>query len=259
MEEKELLIIARDLMEGFVSPQALERGLCNLCQAFGAECFCLNILKGNPSEAEMVWSYGCSRESRNLLLELLNELSLGEWEADSLVLNSTDFSYLTNQKEDYRELLSIYEKFWNHNKPGFYLLGIFSLPVGLGISAFHRDIKMKKDFDNLEKLNLRVFDDIFKNLILFRHIFSRWQNQEWFKEKLKKKRLTQREMEIILLMLEGYAPKEISARLSIQLITIRDHIKKIYHKLNVHSQLELLSLFYRLWYQEVESYLGKEL
>lgn len=54
--------------------------------------------------------------------------------------------------------------------------------------------------------------------------------------------LSSREREIAELLLCGGCAKSISRRLAISPGTVRNHIKKIYPKLGVHSQVELLAL-----------------
>jgi len=49
-------------------------------------------------------------------------------------------------------------------------------------------------------------------------------------------RLTPREEEVLALLSKGYANKEIADKLSVGTETVRDHLKKIYDKLHVHSR-----------------------
>lgn len=56
-------------------------------------------------------------------------------------------------------------------------------------------------------------------------------------------RLTPREREILDLIVPGYSNKEIADRLNISIESIRWHLKKIYHKLHVHSRTEAASKF----------------
>ncbi len=58
-------------------------------------------------------------------------------------------------------------------------------------------------------------------------------------------RLSQREREIVEAMASGQRVKEIAQRFAISTHTVRNHLKAIYRKLNVRSQLELLSLITR--------------
>lgn len=55
--------------------------------------------------------------------------------------------------------------------------------------------------------------------------------------------LSQREVEILRLLAEGHAYKEIAEALAISINTIRTHIKRIYEKLHVHSRTEAVRLF----------------
>jgi DNA-binding CsgD family transcriptional regulator len=56
-------------------------------------------------------------------------------------------------------------------------------------------------------------------------------------------RLTEREMEVGNLMIKGFNAREISTFLNITYGTARNHIKKVYVKLEVSSQSELCGLF----------------
>ncbi len=53
--------------------------------------------------------------------------------------------------------------------------------------------------------------------------------------------LTDREVEIVLLLARGLATKEIAAELSLSTHTVRDHIKSIFHKTDVGSRGELVA------------------
>ena len=50
--------------------------------------------------------------------------------------------------------------------------------------------------------------------------------------------LSPREVDILQLLAEGYAYKQIAGELDISINTIRTHIKRIYEKLHVHSRME---------------------
>jgi len=52
--------------------------------------------------------------------------------------------------------------------------------------------------------------------------------------------LSARELEVLTHMASGKAPKEIASSLFISHHTVRNHLRSIYSKLGVHSQLELL-------------------
>jgi DNA-binding NarL/FixJ family response regulator len=53
-------------------------------------------------------------------------------------------------------------------------------------------------------------------------------------------RLSLREREVVTLLSVGQPPKEIATRLGLSPNTVRNHIKTIFSKLRVHSQVELL-------------------
>jgi DNA-binding NarL/FixJ family response regulator len=56
--------------------------------------------------------------------------------------------------------------------------------------------------------------------------------------------LTEREKEVLQLLANGNSFKMIASSLMITLDTVRSHIKKVYEKLQVHSQTEAISKAY---------------
>lgn len=58
--------------------------------------------------------------------------------------------------------------------------------------------------------------------------------------------LSEREKEVTRLLLKGLPPKAVSRMLNIAPGTVRNHIKRIYVKLEVRSQAELLALFFEI-------------
>jgi DNA-binding NarL/FixJ family response regulator len=55
------------------------------------------------------------------------------------------------------------------------------------------------------------------------------------------KRLTKRELELVLLLQEGLTYKELAERMFVSVYTVNHHLKKIYQKLNVESKSQLIS------------------
>jgi RNA polymerase sigma factor (sigma-70 family) len=55
--------------------------------------------------------------------------------------------------------------------------------------------------------------------------------------------LTPREREILDQLAKGYLYKEIADRLGISLDTVRNHLRKVYEKLHVHSRTEAVLKF----------------
>ena len=51
-----------------------------------------------------------------------------------------------------------------------------------------------------------------------------------------KKLLTHRELEILVLIVDGYTNKEIAESINLSSDTVKSHLKNIYHKLNVHNR-----------------------
>jgi DNA-binding NarL/FixJ family response regulator len=55
------------------------------------------------------------------------------------------------------------------------------------------------------------------------------------------KRLTKRELELVLLLQEGLTYKKLAERMFVSVYTVNHHLKKIYAKLNVESKSQLIS------------------
>ncbi len=60
-------------------------------------------------------------------------------------------------------------------------------------------------------------------------------------EKLLTHNLTKREKEIPQLLVNGLSEKHITDRLHIRLLTVDTHLKNIYAKLHVHSQIDVIA------------------
>ena len=52
--------------------------------------------------------------------------------------------------------------------------------------------------------------------------------------------LTTREKEILKLLVDGYTKKHIADELYISFLTVDTHVKNIYNKLHVHSQVDVV-------------------
>jgi DNA-binding NarL/FixJ family response regulator len=57
--------------------------------------------------------------------------------------------------------------------------------------------------------------------------------------------LTQREREVLLLTARGMSPKEIGSELSIAVATVRTHVYRVRHKLQLNDRAQLVSFAYR--------------
>ncbi len=55
--------------------------------------------------------------------------------------------------------------------------------------------------------------------------------------------LTPREEEVLTLLSQGFANKEIADKMSVSYETVRDHLKHIYEKLHVHSRTEAVARY----------------
>lgn len=57
------------------------------------------------------------------------------------------------------------------------------------------------------------------------------------------KQLTDREIEVVELLLQGYTYKAVAEKLVISENTMKYHVKNIYQKLNINSKMELIKIF----------------
>jgi DNA-binding CsgD family transcriptional regulator len=55
--------------------------------------------------------------------------------------------------------------------------------------------------------------------------------------------MSRRELEVLQLLLSSRRVSSIARELSISAYTVRNHLRAVFRKLNVHSQTELLELF----------------
>lgn len=59
---------------------------------------------------------------------------------------------------------------------------------------------------------------------------------------LLEERLTPRELEVVRALVAGHRPGEIAEQMCVSRHTVRNHLKSVYRKLDVHSQVELVAL-----------------
>jgi DNA-binding NarL/FixJ family response regulator len=74
-------------------------------------------------------------------------------------------------------------------------------------------------------------------------VLDYFQHQQQKDKELDESHLTEREKEILHLLIKGNSYKEIASTLFISVETLNSHIKNIYRKLNVHSRSELTAKF----------------
>ena len=70
-------------------------------------------------------------------------------------------------------------------------------------------------------------------------VLDYFQHQQIKNRELDQSNLTEREKEILQLLIRGNSYKEIARVIFISVETLNSHIKNIYRKLNVHSRSEL--------------------
>ncbi len=67
----------------------------------------------------------------------------------------------------------------------------------------------------------------------------------WVDANLQQLGLTRQERRVVLLLLQGHSNKEIAACRRLHEQTVKDHLKRVYGKLGVHSRGVFIASFYR--------------
>ncbi len=106
-------------------------------------------------------------------------------------------------------------------------------------------IKFIRTSEKLEELNIDLEDKVKKRTAELQDMHARVAHLKRKEKFLNSFNITSREREILSLMMEGYAPGEISQNLTISIRTVNNHIYNMYQKLGIHSQMEILALFNR--------------
>ncbi|KUO58093.1 MAG: hypothetical protein APF84_16805 [Gracilibacter sp. BRH_c7a] len=86
---------------------------------------------------------------------------------------------------------------------------------------------------------------VLRNHVFLNHLDSRDESeqQKTFAESELDKQLTEKEKEVVQLLLRGYTYKGISGKLHISENTMKFHIKNIYQKLHINNKMELIRMF----------------
>jgi len=187
----------------------------------------------------------------------------------SIILQLNENLKLIHKGENCEEIISLFES----EKPDVVLMDI-DLP---GISGIQGVWEIKKNWPDIKVLMLTVFEDdekIFgaikagangyllkkdnhqKILTAIEAVYNGESPMngmiaakvlDYFQQHHKKSallygsNLTEREKEILQLLMKGLSYKEIASNIFISIETLNSHIKNIYRKLNVHSRSELAS------------------
>lgn len=64
--------------------------------------------------------------------------------------------------------------------------------------------------------------------------------------------LTRRQLEVLALVADGLSNKEIASKLVLEPVTIKNHMKNIYHALDVHDRLNAVIQAVKLGYIQVQ-------
>lgn len=189
----------------------------------------------------------------------------------SIILQLNEGLKLIHKGENCEDIISLFEL----EKPDVVLMDI-NLP---GISGIEGVWEIKKKWPDIKVIMLTVFEDDEKIFGAIKagadgYLLKKDNHQkilnaieavyrgespmngmiaakvlDYFKQRQKKNaplyesNLTEREKEILQLLMKGLSYKEIASSIFISLETLNSHIKNIYRKLNVHSRSELAARF----------------
>ncbi len=191
--------------------------------------------------------------------------------AVSIILQLNENLKLIHKMEDCKDLMPLFQS----QKPDVVLMDI-DLP---GISGIEGVYQIKKKWPDIKVLMLTVFEDNDKifgaikagangyllkkdapqkildaiegvyrgespmNGMIAAKVLEYFHHSHQQNTVLHESHLTDREKEILLLLIKGLSYKEIASSIFISVETLNSHIKNIYRKLNVHSRSELASRF----------------
>ncbi|CAN5540957.1 response regulator transcription factor [soil metagenome] len=189
--------------------------------------------------------------------------------AISIILQLNENLKLIHKLEDCKEMMPLFKA----QKPDVVLMDI-DLP---GINGIEGTFQIKKTWPDIKVLMLTVFEDgekifdaikagangyllkkdspqkildaieeVYKgespmNGMMAAKVLDYFHQSPQKKTLLYESNLTEREKEILHLLIKGLSYKEIAASIFISVETLNSHIKNIYRKLNVHSRNELAS------------------
>jgi DNA-binding NarL/FixJ family response regulator len=189
----------------------------------------------------------------------------------SIILQLNENLKLIHKLESCDKIISLFE----FQKPDVVLMDI-DLP---GISGIQGVWEIKKIWPEIKVLMLTVFEDdekifsaiksgangyllkkdnhqklldaieaVYKgespmNGMIAAKVLDYFQKHQKNSTSLFQSNLTQREKEILQLLMKGLSYKEIASNIFISLETLNSHIKNIYRKLDVHSRSELAARF----------------
>jgi DNA-binding CsgD family transcriptional regulator len=159
-------------------------------------------------------------------------------------LNNKDIMSLPDNHQN-GFLRKLAECFWDHHRPKYYLFCTVASSHGAALLVLSRTIRNQRDFCEHEKEVAAMLCPHLENHLRLRYLCTFWRKMEWMRWFLDHHQLSKREKEIAHLILEGIELDKISERLEISSDTIRDHLKRVYRKLGIHSRTELFASYIR--------------
>ncbi len=113
------------------------------------------------------------------------------------------------------------------------------------IRAGAKGYLLKKDSPQkiLEAIDAVLNGESAMNGMIAAKVLEYFQHQQKKNNELNNSNLTEREKEILQLLIKGNSYKEIASKIFISIETLNSHIKNIYRKLNVHSRSEIAARY----------------
>jgi len=157
---------------------------------------------------------------------------------------TTQVIYETKEKDEMiKKLASEKELEKKHSKQNFLRLIYTSLGSGALIIFLYMFFRLRRKNVDLELAhkNAEIQNYVMKIKEMERKIKSgKTESEEELKERLRKLGLTEREIDVLKLISEGFNNDEIAGKMYISKNTVKSHIKNIYIKLDVKNRIQAI-------------------
>ena len=245
------------LHSGIFKEEHLNKFREQTCSIVKSNCSCFLHFQPRLSFPIMIFQGRCGNNEWRMLNTFLNSLrNIPEKPLqERYVFTGREIPDL-NLGEWQRFMVELYHIFWDHSEAGYYLFGMIPFDRGCGLIVFRRKMKGNNDFSSPEKSLVYELCLHLDNFLKLRLLTMHWQKQGGVMAYSKARGLTKRETEISLLILKGNSIPRICTTLHISEQTVRDHLKRIYQKMNVHSKAELVSSYIHAWEENMKNILN---
>ena len=252
MEGQELSWLVSELFSGLFNEARANNFKQRVQKLLALDCFCLIRLGAKEDLTRLNYEFasicGC-KEANRVRFEFLMK-GIGSLPKKSFngarIFTGGELSSL-NLGEWQRLLMEVYQAYWEHTGPSYYLFSLLPMGKRLGLGVFRRALKNGEDFSEQEKQIVHSLCPHLENYLRLSYLCSFFKEENWVMEYFKSKGLSKKEKQVSLLTIKGMGVKQIASSMDITEHTVRDHLKKIYSKLEVHSRAEMVAVLIRLW------------